>query len=386
MKSRERVMKAIAFEEADRIPIDLGGTTGASGIHIIAYDRLKKSLGFKSPPKCYDVMQQLALMEPEVLERLHCDVVQINALTGHQDWENFPLFGNDTPDMLLPAKLGIETEKDGTRILKNKAGSRFAMPSGAYYFDAEDGKSWFSYPYELTDEFLSNLRKNTESIYRNSDYAISANFSGGFFETNTEFLMDIMLEPAKIEDYLSSKCEKLIERYKLINEAVGDFCFCVVFADDFGSQNAPLLSPDLFHDMIAPQYRKFTSWLHSNTKLKLFLHSCGAIEPLMQDIVDMGADILNPIQTSAANMDPAFLKQKYGKRLVFWGGGCDTQSVLGHRHGKELEEHVKERIKILAPGGGFVFNQIHAIQANICPEDICTLFDSAYKHGSYPVS
>ena len=137
-----------------------------------------------------------------------------------------------------------------------------------------------------------------------------------------------------------------------------------------------MVSPDIFHERIAPHYKKFTSWLHSKTNWKLYLHSCGAIEPLIDSIIEMGADILNPVQISATGMDPVKLKEKYGRKIVFWGGGCDTQNILGKADKVTLEEHVKNLIRIFAPGGGFVFQQVHNILANIPPQNIVAMLDA----------
>ncbi|MEI8246789.1 MAG: uroporphyrinogen decarboxylase family protein [Lentisphaerota bacterium] len=386
MNSRERVLTALAFKEADRVPIDLGGTTGASGIHVIAYHNLKKYLGIGGPVKCNDVMQQLAQMEDVIRERLHIDVVQVNALAFHQEWAPLTLHSSPADmNVLYPAGLDIQVEANGARLLKNAAGQRFQMPQGAYYFDAEDGKSWFSWPYELTDENLAALQRNTRRIYEETGYAISANFGGNFFSVEPEFMMDLMLEPEKIGDMLAQRCDDLIKKYTLLHQAIGEYTFCISFADDFGSQNAPMVSPDIFHERIAPHYKKFTSWLRSKTNWKLYLHSCGAIEPLIDSIIEMGADILNPVQISATGMDPVKLKEKYGRKIIFWGGGCDTQNILGKADKDTLEEHVKNLIRIFAPGGGFVFNQVHAIQPLVSPEDICAVFETAFKYGQYPI-
>ncbi len=386
MNSRERVLTALAFKEADRVPVDLGGSTGASGIHVIAYHNLKKYLGLGGPVKCNDVMQQLAQVEDVIRERLHIDVIQVNGLAFHKEWASLSLHSRpENMNVLYPAGLDVQTGADGARLLKNAAGQRFLMPPGAYYFDAEDGKSWFSWPYDLTDENLEALQRNTRRIYEETEYAVSANFGGNFFSVEPEFMMDLMLEPEKIGDMLAKRCDEMIKKYEMLHQAIGKYTFCITFADDFGSQNAPMLSPDIFRERIAPHYKKFTAWLHSRTNWKLYLHSCGAIEPLIDNIVEMGADILNPVQISAAGMDPVKLKEKYGRKIVFWGGGCDTQNILGKADKTTLEEHVKNLIRIFAPGGGFVFNQVHAIQPLVPPEDICTVFEAAFKYGSYPI-
>jgi uroporphyrinogen decarboxylase len=135
--------------------------------------------------------------------------------------------------------------------------------------------------------------------------------------------------------------------------------------------------------MMKPHYRKLCDWIHTHTDWKVFLHCCGSVYNLIPHFIEAGVDILNPVQTSAANMEPARLKEQSGDRLVFWGGGCDTQSVLGNAKPEEIREHVRERLKIFSPGGGYVFNQIHNIQANVPPENILAMFDAAYEFGAY---
>ena len=146
-----------------------------------------------------------------------------------------------------------------------------------------------------------------------------------------------------------------------------------------------MMAPELFAERIAPHYRRFTDWLHAETDWKLYLHSCGAIEPLIESLIGAGVDILNPVQTSAEGMDPHLLKKRYGGRIVFWGGGCDTQRILGFASPEEIREHVRERIRIFAPGGGFVFNQVHAIQATVPPEHIEAMLGAARQYGEYPI-
>jgi len=372
-------LKSISFEEPDRVPVDLGGTTGASGVHVLAYHRLKKALGLDPTVKCGDVMQMLAIVEDEVRERLGLDVVQVNPLTFNKAWTPVPVFAGMGQSLLLPSGLDVSRGRDSGWTLKGRAGASFIMPPDSYYFDADDGKGWFSFPYELTDEYLAGLSKDTEELFDATDYAIALNFGGNFGSTDPEFLMDLLVEPGKIEESLSRRCDELVRKYSLLSEAVGDFSFCVVFADDFGSQVAPMLSPDLFRERIAPHYKRFADWLHGKTRWRLFLHSCGAVEPLIEDFIAMGVDILNPVQTSATGMDPALLKRKFGGRIVFWGGGCDTQSVLGFKSSEEVKAHVRERIRIFAPGGGFVFNQVHAIQPTVDTASILAMFAAVHE-------
>jgi len=376
-------MKAIHFEEADRVPIDLGGSTGASGIHVLAYDALRKHLGLPyGRVRSNDVMQQLAMMEEPVLKRLHVDVVQISSCSFAPDGFGTSLFPSCTVE--FPMRLPLVRELDGWS-LTDAAGNRFRKPDSSLYFDSEDGRHWYGTELPLTDEYLSELERNVGRFYEETDYALAGRFGGSFFSSDPEFLMAMATEPDPIHEALDRKCDELIRKVSRVNQAIGKYLFCVICADDFGAQNNPFISPDMFREMIVPHYKKFSSWLHANTDLKLYLHSCGAIMPLMDDIVDMGVDLLNPVQTSAGGMDPVELKRKYGRKIVFWGGGCDTQHVLGKKPINELVEHVRERMRIFAPGGGFVFNQIHAIQPTVKPEDICAMFDAAYEYGAYPI-
>ncbi|MDZ4199399.1 MAG: uroporphyrinogen decarboxylase family protein [Kiritimatiellia bacterium] len=383
MTSRERVMKAIRFEEADRVPVDLGGTTGASGIHVLAYDALRRHLGLPhGTVRSNDVMQQLAVMEEEILQRLHVDVLQITSCSFSPEWHGVPLFPSCTVE--FPMRLPMVREADQW-TLTDAAGNRYRKPDTSYYFDSVDGQHWFGTERPLaTDEALGALERNVKRCYEETDYALAGRFGGSFFSSHPDFLMAMATEPEEIHEVIGRRCDELIQKIAGINQAIGKYLFCITFADDFGAQDVPFISPDMFREMIVPHYKRFTDWLHANTNLKLFLHSCGAIYPLMDDIVDMGVDILNPVQTSAGGMDPARLKKNYGRKIVFWGGGCDTQNVLGKKPTAEVVEHVRERLKILAPGGGFVFNQIHAIQPTVSPEDICAVFDTAHEFGRYP--
>lgn len=384
MTSRERVLATCHFEEPDRVPVDLGGSTGASGIHVLAYDRLRRHLGLSSGTvTCNDVMQMLAQVEGDIQTHFGLDVAAIDATCAVRDWTEYPLV--DGLQVRLPAGLDLSRQADGTWGLLHPNGQRFLKPPSSFYFDAVDGKGWYGLGPPLSDETLAALQTYARTMYRETDLALCAKFGGGFSSHQPEFLMDLMLEPAKTQDRLARQCDALIERYGRLHQALGDYTFCIVMADDLGTQNAPMMSPDLFAEAIAPHYRRFAEWLHTKTNWLLYLHSCGAIEPLIETLIGCGVDILNPVQTSAAGMDPAELKRKYGTRIVFWGGGCDTQTVLGFRPPEEIAEHVRERLRILAPGGGFVFNQVHAIQPNVPPEQVCAVFDTVREHGAYPV-
>jgi uroporphyrinogen-III decarboxylase len=246
---------------------------------------------------------------------------------------------------------------------------------------------------------LKILEGYGQSLYRNTDYAIlgwgfGVCFLGLSLITDrasnvtqglpNEWMMMLMSEKETCHEIMDRSVEATISCLKLVNQAVGNCCFAWGIADDdSGTQRGEFIRPDLWAEMLKPHYRKLCDWIHAHTPWKVFLHSCGSIYHLLPHFIEAGIDIINPVQTSAANMDPRRLKAEFGDRLVFWGGGCDTQHVLGSATPEEVREHVRERIGIFSPGGGYVFNQVHNIQANVPPENVLAMFDAAYVYGSY---
>jgi len=384
MTSRERVLAACEFREPDRVPIDLGGSTGAAGIHVLAYDRLRAHLGLShGTVTCNDLMQQLAVVEGDIRERFGLDVASVGPACVVRDWETIPLY--DNLDVRLPVGLNLRRRPNGEWFCADAGGREYRKPPNSYYFDAVDGMSWYSLGPALTDEVLADLQAYAATLYRESDLALCARFGGAFASHQPQFLMDLVLEPERVEDALARQCDSLIEKYTRLHQAIGDYTFCITFADDLGMQHSPMMAPEMFAERIAPHYKRFLDWLHAKTAWKFYLHSCGAIEPLIETLIEVGVDILNPVQTSAQGMDPQTLKRKYGGRIVFWGGGCDTQQVLGFAPPEAVAEHVRERLAIFAPGGGFVFNQVHAIQGNVDAESIVAMLDTAREYGRYPI-
>lgn len=411
MKSRERVIAAVNHQVADRVPIDLGATK-ASGIAVIAYDRVKRALGIQTPTKVVDPRFMIAAVEDEVLRRLHVDVVPLDLSCvlplsrPSSEWISRRLF--DDTAVLFPPDARIAEDAAGNWILLDGDGSptTFRMPKGGYYFDDVsfnrgdriDPKK-FSPVSSIPEEHLALLADRARALYENTDYAIlgwgfgvcflglslitdrSSNVTQGL--TN-EWMMMLVTEKETCHELMDRSVEATIKCLRLVHEAVGDRVFAWgIAADDSGTQRGEFIRPDLWAEMIKPHYRKLCGWIHSHTAWKTFLHSCGSIYHLIPHFIDAGVDILNPVQTSAANMDPLRLKQEFGKRLVFWGGGCDTQHVLGKARPEEIREHVRERMSVFSPGGGYVFNQIHNIQANVPAENILAMFDAAYEFGAY---
>ena len=186
-----------------------------------------------------------------------------------------------------------------------------------------------------------------------------------------------MIHPEYIQGIYEMQCEVALENLKLLREAVGDRIDVIgISGTDFGTQNGTFISPDMYREMYQPFHKKLNDWIHANTSWKIFYHSCGSVVTLLDDFIEAGVDILNPVQCSAAGMDAKILKERYGDRLVFWGGGVDTQKTLPFGTPEEVRQEVRERIETFAPGGGFVFNTIHNIQPGTPVENMMAMFEA----------
>ena len=201
-----------------------------------------------------------------------------------------------------------------------------------------------------------------------------------------QWYMSLKLRPDYVSEVFDRQCEIGLQNLEAVHDAVGD-AITVIFVTgaDFGAQQGPFISPRLYQDLFKPVHVRVNDWIHTNTTWKSFIHSCGSIWRLLDDIVDAGFDVLNPVQTSAADMDPVALKAAYGDRVTFWGGGIDTQRVLPFGTPDEVRAMVKERMRIFGSGGGFVFNTIHNLQARVPAENILALYDAVNECRSYPL-
>ena len=407
MTSRERVLKAVNFEEPDRVPIDLGGTR-ASGINAVLYTELKRRMGIDTPTKIHDSMQILAELELEVLDRLHVDVLPLEATTAKwadQDpGEGVEKRLFDGTTVFFPPGTHITEEGDGSWVQHNKEGAAVArMPKDGFYFDflrpTMSGRridpDAFQPRRSVPDEELELLRTRAKAIHENTDKAIlgwgtsisllglssllSDNITQGALD---EWLCMLLTEKDAAHEMMGRYADAVIECLKLYHQAAGPYCFAWgIASDDAGTQLSGLIAPDLFAEMIQPHYRRVCDWVHANTEWKTFLHSCGSVYDYIPVWIDAGIDILNPVQISAVNMEPERLKREFGGRLVFWGGGCDTQRVLPRGTPDEVREHCRHNIGVFAPGGGFVFTQVHNIQQTVPVENVEAMFGAAYEFG-----
>ena len=414
MNSRERVLKALNYESTDRVPVDLGGTL-CSGVQVSVIANLRQALGLDKPGepvKVVEPYQMLGEVAADLREALGIDVVNLPGPknmfgfenTGWKPWRTF-----DGTNVLVPAKFNTDPEPDGS-ILMYPQGDKSVpasarMPKGGFYFDSiirqkpideaklnpADNLEDFEL---ISEEDLKYYEQKAKELYEGIDLAIATGFHGTAFGDIALVPAPWMKDPKGIRDieewYISTvsrrdyikevfagQAEIAVKNLERIYHAVGDKVH-VVFLDgtDLAAQNTLFCSPDGYRDLYLPFSRKINDWIHANTKWKTLKHCCGGCEPLIEGFIEAGFDILNPVQTSARGMAPQHLVDTFGGRIVFWGGGVDTQQTLPFGTADEVRTQVKERVKIFGRKNGFVFNTIHNIQCNTPVENVLAMFEA----------
>jgi len=405
MTSRERVLAAVEHKDPDKVPVDLGATP-SSGISAIAYGRLTENLGLEnSRTRIYDVVQELAQPEESVLDRLGIDAVDIGRTfnTKDTDWYDITLSDGSTaqfPVWFHPRREGSALKAyhpDGTHIATKPEGATFFDQA---YFPYVDGYPdtfddlpeamskvlWAAMvhsPWDHAGEegFWEQLRERALRLREETDYALVVVAGCNLFEWGTflrrldNFLMDIYADPYNVERLLDALMEIHISTLEQVCSAVGDAADILRFGDDLGMETGPFMSPEKYRMLFKPRHTQLCEYVHKNSTMKTYLHSCGSIYKLIPDLIDAGYDVLNPVQTNAAEMDPASLKREFGRDVCFWGGGADTRTVLNNGTPEQVREHVRERLEIFSPGGGFVFNTVHNIMPDVPPQNILAMFD-----------
>ncbi len=412
LTARERVLCALNHQPVDRVPVDLGGTP-CSGAHVSVVAKLRRALGLDKPGtrvKVTELYQMLGEVAADLRQALGIDVVHLpnprNMFgfenTGWKPWRTF-----DGTDVLVPAHFNTEPEPNGD-ILMYPEGDRSArpsakMPQGGYYFDSiirqgpiddakldpADNLAEFQ---PVREEDLRYYEHKANDLYNNTDLAVAAGFPGTAFGDIALVPGPWMKDPKGIRDieewYISTvtrreyirevferQAEIAIENLRRIHQAVGDKVH-VVFMDgtDLASQNSLFCSPDTYRELYLPPARKLNDWVHAHTRWKSMKHCCGGCEPLIDGFIEAGYDVLNPVQTSARGMDPQHLVDTFGDRIVFWGGGVDTQQTLPFGTPDEVRAQVAERVRIFSQKHGYVFNTIHNIQCNTPIENLLAMF------------
>jgi len=406
--SRERVLAALDHREPDRVPLDLSGHR-SSGISALLYPKLRALLGLAPEPvRVYDPIQQLAIVGQDVLERFGVDTLELGrgfAVDGRH-WREWPL--PDGSPAFMPA-WALPVRETGRWVLKSDSGRVLGqMVDGSHYFEqtswplAEDPGLdpreamaeclWTAVgsppgPLAAGLEGLKTLRDGARALRRASQRAIIGLFGGNLVEMGQflfgmdRFLYMLAAEPRAVHRFLDRVVEIHLESLERFLGAVDGSIDLIVFGDDMGMQTGPQFSPAMYREFFKPRHARLWGRAKELSPVKVMLHCCGGVRELLPDLIDAGLDVINPVQSSCAGMEPAGLKRDFGADLTFWGGGCDTQEVLPQGTPARVREHVRERVALLAPGGGFVFQQVHNILAFVPPENVVAMLDSV-NHGA----
>lgn len=420
MTPRERIKLACEHRETEVLPADFGGGMQTGIAASIVY-QLRQALGLDqpgTPVKVIEVYQMLGEIAPDLRTALGSDTV---SLAGTGTMFGFPAtefkewrLADGTP-VLVPADFNTQYEANGD-LLQYPGGDKSCppcgrMPAGGHFFDAIIRQPPLDEsrldPAENTEEFapisepeLAHFRRRAEELYTGTSQALFCTFGGlafgdialvpGTFLKNPKGIRDVeewyvstVTRPDYLHAVFEQQCEVALANLRRLHEAVGGRISIIqTSGTDFGTQNGPFLSAQKYRSLYKPYQKRVNDWIHQHTSWKTFMHCCGGIEPLLEDIIEAGFDILNPIQCSAAGMDPGRLKKQIGQRLVFWGGGVDTQRTLPFGTPDEVRKQVRERIELLWPGGGFVFNAIHNIVANTPLDNLQAMLEVVREYRS----
>jgi uroporphyrinogen decarboxylase len=404
MNHRQRVLAALNHQQPDRIPIDFGGHR-SSGIAAILYPRLRQALGLEPRPvRVYDPVQQLAIIDEDVLDRLGVDTIELGRgfALEEQDWADWTL--PDGAPCRLPAWVHPERQP-GEWVIRASSGRVVArMPDGALYFeqcywpflegddldhleDALDDQIWGAVqappgPLVSGPDGYQKLAEGARRLRARTDRAIIGLFGGNLLETGQflyridRFLMLLAEDPQRVHAFLDRLVEIHLANLEKYLAAVGDSIDIIVFGDDLGTQGGPQISPRMYREFFKPRHARLWRRTKELAGVKVMLHSCGGIRPLIPDLIEAGLDATNPVQVSCAGMQAAGLKRDFGSRLALWGGGCDTQWVLSRGSAEEVRRHVRQQVAILSPGGGFIFQQVHNILADVPVENVIAMFEA----------
>ncbi|MFN4179769.1 MAG: uroporphyrinogen decarboxylase family protein [Armatimonadota bacterium] len=382
MNGRERILTTLQHREPDKVPFDLGSTP-VTGIHHIAYRKLRKALGLpEKEPTIWHISQQLAWVDDDVHEALKTDAKGTRP-KAPSSWQLE--FTEDDHYVYYTDEWGI------TRRRQKENGYYFDLFASPLA-DAETVLDIEGYPFPdpVEDARFDGLREFAEKVHAEGRAFVLGGISAGMLEMGLwlrgfeNFFCDLH-ENRKLAEAICGKILELKIRYwEKALALVGDLVDVVQEGDDYGGQRGLLISPKLWREIFKPRLRQLFSHIkRCAPHVFILFHSCGSIYEIIPDLIEVGVDILNPVQVAAANMDTKRLKREFGDSLAFWGGGIDTQRVLPMGTPEQVREEVKRRIEDLAPGGGFVFNTVHNIQADVPPENILAMWEAVQEFGRY---
>jgi uroporphyrinogen-III decarboxylase len=414
MTPRERILKSLSHQSPDRIPVDFG-STAVTGIHVWIVEKLREYFGLERKlVKVIEPYQMLGEMDEELLDALEIDTIGVIGRSNmfgieNKDWKAFKTFWNQ--EILFPGEFNTKLDENEDLLIFPEGDTSVLpsakMPKAGFFFDAiirqepiddsnlnvEDNLEEFT---EVSSEDLSYWKTAVEDA-KETGRAIVATFGGTAIgdialipamqlkhpkgiRDIAEWYMSTIMRTEYLHQIFTRQTDIALTNFEKIKNVVGNNVDVVFLCGaDFGTQDTQFCSQETFVDLYFPYYKKINDWIHRNTTWKSFKHSCGAVEPLMKHFIDAGFDIINPVQISAADMDPEKLKKNYGENLVFWGGGVDTQKVLSFGKPEDVEKNVIRMCEIFSKDGGFVFNTVHNIQANTPIENVIAMFNAVRK-------
>ncbi len=418
MTSRERVIESINHRIPDRIPIDLGGTQ-VSTISALAYQNLRKELGLDQHPcELNELFMFVAKVEDDVRKQLGIDTtcltypVDTNGCRTNR-LQKFTAL--DGAEALIGADNRWDVLEDGSIVMypmgdKSVAASTRMLPGGHFFdnipdrlpqWDEDDlnaRRDWADDFRPIQEDVAKEIEIESIRLYKETEFAVIGQFPHALLgdagviaapyvknpqgiRKMDDFLAATLMYPDYIEESFAMQTENALKNLQIYKDAVGDRIQIILLSTaDYGSQIGPLLSPSVFHELYKPYYKKMNDWVHENTNWKTMYHCCGSVLEFMDDYIEMGCDILNPVQVSAKGMEPKYLKERWGDKIVFWGGGADAQGSLSFGTPEDVKAQVFERMDAFSAGGGYVFNPVHNIMADTRIENLLAMFEAAHHY------
>jgi uroporphyrinogen decarboxylase len=379
MNSRERLIETLHHREPDMVPLDLGGTENTT-ISRIAYQNLRAHLGLGEDPRPFVInrMMDAVLPNSDLLERLSIDCVAIRPSSS------FRATTREIPeDYSFYDELGVRWKK---------ASYYYDMVEHPLQHATLEDLAKVRWPDPTQDGRFRGLREQARDLYENTSYALVAgHIMWGPFELGCalrgyeQFCMDLLADETLARTVLENNLQLALRFWDGYLAEVGDYIQVAAGGDDLGMQTGTIISPDMYRSFIKPLHKRLFDFIRSKTKAKIFLHSCGSVYDLIPDLIEAGVEILSPVQFTAAKMDLVRLKREFGKHITFWGGGVDTQHVLPAGTIEEVRDQVSRVFDIMAPGGGFVFVPVHNIQADIQPDRVVAVYETAKHKRAYSI-
>lgn len=395
MTHRERVLTTLRHQEPDCLPLDLGGTE-SSGMTAAAYHRLRAYLGLPPRARVVEPFQHVVQVDEDL--KAHFGVSTEMLIPGPRRWRAAHL--PEGAPCELPEGWRTALQPDGSELALSPDGRVTGRRAASgHHFDPvnpplatvesvadlakhRDTIASFDWP-SFADEGVEGLAARARQLHTETERAVVFNYqvhllaAGQILMGFETFLSHLVLEPHLAEAFLTQLVDAYCERTERVLPALDENIDVVLVNDDLGTQQGPMLSPDLYRRRLLPHQRRLFAHLKSHTHAPLLFHSCGSVRFAIPDLIEIGVDALNPVQVTAAGMDTAELKREFGRDLTFWGGGCDTQRLLSRGAPDDVRAEVRRRIADLSPGGGFVFTQVHNLQPEVPPENVVAMLEEA---------